>query len=67
MCMSVFLSQVTHASSVIVRTDKSLADFRDLLAAASSCGITKVISREINEREDEMFLMFLMFLIKAVK
>lgn len=64
MCMSVFLSQVTHASSVIVRTDKSLADFRDLLAAASSCGITKVISREINEREDEMFLIFL---IKAVK
>lgn len=65
MCMSVFLSQVTHASSVIVRTDTSLADFRDLLAAASSCGaITKVISREINERDDEMFLMFL---IKAVK
>lgn len=41
-----------------------LADFRDLLAAASSCAITKVISREINEREDEMFLIFL---IKAVK
>lgn len=64
MCMSVFLSQVTHASSVIVRKNKSLADFRDLLAAASSCAITKVISREINEREDEMFLIFL---IKAVK
>lgn len=64
MCISVFLSQVTHASSVIVRKNKSLADFRDLLAAASSCAITKVISREINEREDEMFLIFL---IKAVK
>lgn len=64
MCISVFLSQVTHASSEIVRTDKSLADFRDLLAAASSCAITKVISRESNEREDEMFLIFL---IKAVK
>lgn len=65
MCMSVFLSQVTHASSVIVRKNKSLADFRDLLAAASSCGaITKVISRESNERDGEIFLMFL---IKAVK